>query len=99
MHSLSTNRFFRVPPATYESIRAGLDAAWGHPRGGTTTCMPPAADAIKDAGGFIIAPVLRTTCEWPEVATTLANLLATGAATETDHATYAALLPVPAPLP
>jgi len=89
---MSTNRFFLVDETTYESIRQSLDAMWGHPNGGTVTCMPPAADAVRNANGIIIAPVLRETCEWPEVAAVLAQLLAANAITETDEDAYFACL-------
>ena len=90
---MTTNRFFLVDDTTYEQVRGSLDAMWGHPSEGTVTCMPPAAEAVRNADGIIIAPVLRETCEWPEVATVLAQLITAGAISETDEAAYFECLP------
>jgi hypothetical protein len=85
---MSTNRFFLVDAGTYESIRANLDAMWGHPSNGTATCMPPAAEAVKNAQGIIFCPVLRDTCDWPEVAAVLSQLLSANVITEADESAY-----------
>lgn len=92
---MTTNRFFLVDDTTYEQVRSSLDAMWGLPKGGTVTCMPPAAHAVRNTQGKIIAPVLISTCDWPEVAATLAQLLDANAITETDEAAYRACLPEP----
>jgi hypothetical protein len=90
---MTTNRFFLANEATYEAIRQTMDTLWGHPKGGTQTCMPPAADAVRNDDNLIIAPVLRETCEWTEVAAALAQLLDANAITEVDEAAYRACLP------
>jgi hypothetical protein len=90
---MSTNRFFLVNAATYESIRANLDAMWGHPSNGTQTCMPPASEAVKNAQGIIVCPVLRETCDWPEVAAVLSQLLSANIITEVDESAYLSALP------
>ena len=92
---MNTNRFFLVPDDTYEQVRLSLDAMWGHPNGRTQTCMPPAADAVRNADGVIVAPVLIETCNWPEVATVLAQLLAGNVITEVTYEDYKACLPEP----
>jgi hypothetical protein len=90
---IALNRYFVVPPAVYEQIRQSLDAQWGHPNGRAETCMVPAADAIKDGNGNVIAPVLATICEWPEVAGAIAQLTDAGLVTEISDAEYFALQP------
>jgi hypothetical protein len=50
--------------------------------------MPKASEAVRNAQGTIIAPVLRSTCEWPEVAAVLAQLLSANVITETDESAY-----------
>lgn len=88
-----TNRFFLVTDSIYESIRADLDAFWGHPSNGTETCMLPASKAVRNASGVIVCPVLRETCEWKEVAAILTQLIDDGVITETDEAEYIAAQP------
>jgi hypothetical protein len=83
-----TNRFFLVPEPVYMQVRSQLDAHWQHPNGRADTCMVPASEAVRDEHGTIICPVLRETCDWPEVAATIAQLLAAGIITETDEQTY-----------
>ena len=91
--TMTTNRFFLVSDETYESIRQSLDAMWGHPSCGTVTCMPPADLVVRNPAGVIIAPVLRETCEWPEVSAVLSQLLTAKSITETDEDEYMAAMP------
>lgn len=91
-------RYFRTPDAAlYESIRLGLDAAFGHPTadGSTLTCIDPAAVAPKDASGRVMLAVNDEFCEWPQVAEMLPGLLASGSVEEIDAQAYEASLPPP----
>ena len=82
-------RYFRSDEATYEGIRLGLDAEWGHGAGtGTATCFEPAATAPRDAEGRVLLAVLHAFCEYAAVAAMLPGLLASGAVEEIDEATY-----------
>jgi len=94
-----SQRFFRGDVATYETIRADLDAAWGLPNDkGTTTCISPATTAPKDSQGRVLLAVNDefATCE--PAATLLPQLLASGAVQEISQAAYRASLPqMPSP--
>jgi hypothetical protein len=90
---MTTNRFFLVDAATYEQVRQSLDAMWGHPSNGTVTCMPPADQAVRNADNLIIAPVLRETCDWSEVAAVLSQLLSANVIKEVDESAYLSALP------
>lgn len=92
---MSTNRFFLVPDAVYESARGQLDALWNHPSNGTETCMVPLSEAVRNANGVIVCPVLLETCGWPDVAPILTQLLGSGAITETDEDEYTASQQLP----
>lgn len=83
-----TNRYFSVSPATYEAVRGQLDATWGHPNGRAETCMVPAAQAVADGQGNVVACVLREQCEWPEVAAAIEQLTTAGLATEISADEY-----------
>ncbi len=97
------NRFFRTSPAIYSAARAGLDAAFGHPKivvlpdDGTPiltlSCLPPAEKAVTDADGLIIAVVRDEDCQMPEVGPLISALLASGEAEEVTDAEYFAALP------
>ena len=88
-------RYFRSDAATYEAIRAGLDAEWGHSPGtGTATCFEPAATAPRDAAGRVLLAVLSEFCAYEAVAAVLPALLSSGAVEEIDRATYQAAMPV-----
>jgi len=54
--------------------------------------MPTAAKAVRNADNLIIAPVLNETCEWTEVAATIAQLLGANAITETTEKSYLSAL-------
>jgi len=86
-----SQRFFRTADdGLYESVRLQLDAAWGHPSGGTVTCIDPAAVAPRDADGPIVLAVDSSFTEFPAAASVLPGLLASGAVEEIDRATYMA---------
>jgi hypothetical protein len=88
-------RYFRTAdPDLYEATRLGLDAAWGLPNDrGTVTCIPPLPIAQRDANGRVLLVVDAEWCEWPEVASMLPGLLASGAVEEITAADYEAALP------
>lgn len=89
-----SQRFFRGDAATYEQIRATLDAAWELPNDrGTVTCIAPAATAPTDSQGRVMLAVAAEFATWEPAATLLPELLASGAATEITEAQYRAALP------
>jgi hypothetical protein len=94
-----SQRFFRGDVATYETIRADLDAAWGLPNDkGTTTCISPATTAPKDSQGRVLLAVHEDFATWEPAATLLPQLLASGAVEEISEAAYRASLPqMPSP--
>lgn len=95
---LMTQRFFRSDEATYEAVRSGLDAEWGHgPGTGTETCYEPAATAPRDEDGRLVLAVRLEFCEYDAVAAMLPGLLASGAVEEIDEATYRAATESPGP--
>ena len=84
-----SQRFFRTADAAlYESIRQQLDAAWGHPRPRTVTCIDPAAVAPRDDQGRILLAVHPSFAEYEPAATLLPQLLAGGEVEEISEAEY-----------
>lgn len=93
---MTLHRFFRADAATYESVRAALDAAWGLPNNkGTTTCLAPVAAAPHDTQGRVLVGLLPEWCTWEPAPTLLPQLLASGAVEEITEAQYMADLPQP----
>ena len=89
-----SQRFFRGDFATYEAIRADLDAAWGLPNDkGTLTCIAPAATAPTDSQSRVLLAVDDEFATWEPAATLLPQLLASGAVEEIGEADYRAALP------
>lgn len=89
-----SQRFFRGAVATYEAIRADLDAAWGLPNEkGTATCISPAATAPKDSQGRVLLAVNDEFASWEPAATLLPQLLASGVVVEISEEAYRAALP------
>ena len=87
------HRYIRARPATYEQMRAALDAAWGLPNDkATTTCMAPLATAPRHQSGDVVVGVLPEWCDWEPAVTLLPQLLASGAVTEITAADYFACL-------
>lgn len=87
-------RYFRSDAETYESIRLGLDAAWGHgPGTGNVTCYEPEATAPHDADGNAVLAVHAEFCEYEAVAAMLPQLLASGAVQEITAEQYHAAIP------
>jgi len=69
-----SQRFFRGDAATYEAIRADLNAAWGLPNDkGTLTCIAPAATAPTDSQGRVLLAVHDEFATWEPAATLLPN--------------------------
>jgi len=86
------NVFFRVTDdITYEQVRLGLDAAWGHSP--PTTCVDPAAVAPRDTDGNILLAVRPEFVSFDAVAEMLPGLLASGAVEQIAEAEYFASLP------
>ncbi len=88
-------RYFREEtPGVYEHVRSALDKAWALPNDkGTTTCIRPAASALRDADGRIVVALKPFFCDWEPAATLLPQLLASGAVEEITQAEYQAALP------
>jgi hypothetical protein len=87
-------RFFRTENhELYESVRLGLDAAWGHEP--PTTCFEPAATAPKDGQGRIVLAVKPEFADMEAVQATLPGLLAGGFVVEITEADYMTALPQP----
>jgi hypothetical protein len=95
MGSGGVNRFFKSDETTYEQIRLGLDAAWGHGVGtGTVTCFEPAATAPRDSDGLVVLAVRAEFCDYEAVAAVLPGLLASGTVVEISESEYrAAVMP------
>lgn len=81
-----TQRFFRAAENVYESVRRGLDQAWGH-RPDETAYMP-AAYAHKDAEGRVYLAVNSEWCDFAAVSVILPDLLASHAVEEISEAEY-----------
>lgn len=47
-------KYFRADAATYEHVRAEIDAAMGWPDEGTATSIEPAVTAPRDAEGRVL---------------------------------------------
>lgn len=88
-----SHRFFRSADHVYESVRAGLDSAWGLPSNGQETCFAPASIAPHDPQGRVLLAVNEEFCHYEAVAAMLPGLLSSGAVEEIDEATYWASLP------
>ena len=87
-------RFFRASSETYEAVRLGLDALYGHPFRSdqenpdlitTESCMVPAAAAPKDAQGRCLLAVSEEDAARPEVAAQITQLTTAGLVEEIDH--------------
>jgi len=88
-----SQRFFRGDVATYEAVRADLDAAWGLPNDkGTATCIAPAATAPKDSLGRALLAVHEEFATWDPAATLLPQLLESGAVVEITEEEYRAVV-------
>lgn len=90
-----THRFFKAPPAVYESLRAQIDAAWGYPTQHTQTSIPTAADQHKAPDGDCVMAVRLEWLGWEPVATLLPQAVASGMIEEISEAEYWAAIPQP----
>lgn len=91
-----THRFFRADEATYETVRATLDAAWGLPNAlGTQTCISPAAVAPHDTQGRVLVAVPVAFTTFTVADEMLPNLLAVGAVEEISEPQYRLVVDLP----
>jgi hypothetical protein len=91
-------KYFRcnAGDAAYEQARAALDAAWGKPNAqGSQTCIEPAATAPRDTSNRIVLSVHDEFCTYTVAVDLLPQLMASGAVSEIDEATYRAAFPKP----
>jgi len=79
-------RFFRVLSGdeVYESVRASLDLAWGHPNAETKTetCLPPATEVTRDGTGRVVVAVEDAWCEYEPANEMIPQLVAASAIEE-----------------
>ena len=80
------NRFFRLTPSAYESIRNQMDAESSYPNEQAQTWFTPAADCPKDANGNCLIAAISP------IADRLAEV-----GEELTQEQYEAALPVVAP--
>jgi hypothetical protein len=52
----------------YEFARNTLDADFGHPKNGTSTCIPRHDEAPRDEQDRLYVALTNEQCSWPEVA-------------------------------
>lgn len=88
-----THRFFKAPPAVYESLRAQIDAAWHYPTQHTQTSIPAADDQHKATDGDCVMAVRLEWLGWEPVATLLPQAVASGMIEEISEAEYWAAIP------
>jgi hypothetical protein len=90
---MTSHRYFTTTDATYEAMRAAIDAAWGYPTAQTLTCVPPAAEQWHDANGRVVIALTLEWLEWEPVPTMIAGAIAAGVVSEIDEATFWAAAP------
>jgi hypothetical protein len=90
---MTTHRFFATTDATYEAMRAAVDAAWGYPTAATLTCVPPAAEQWHDASGRVVIALTLEWLSWEPVPSMIGGAIAAGVVTEIDEATFWAAAP------
>ena len=90
-----THRFFATTDATYEAMRAAVDAAWGYPTPQTLTCVPPAAEQWHDASGRVVIGIRLDWLSWQPVPSMIGGAISAGAVSEIDEATFWAVAPKP----
>jgi len=88
-----THRFFATTDATYESMRAAVDSAWGYPTAQTLTCVPPASEQWHDASGRVVIALTLEWLSWEPVPTMIGGAIASGVVSEIDEATFWAAAP------
>lgn len=87
------NRFFVVDPVAYESTRLAVDAAVGLPP--SETCLCPASEANKTAGGQVLTSVRIMHAKMEPYASAIGSLLENGAGVELSQGEWLALFPPP----
>jgi hypothetical protein len=90
---MTTHRFFTTDAATYEAMRAAVDAAWGYPTPETLTCVPPASEQWRDASGRVVIALTLEWLSWEPVPSMIAEAIAAGVVVEIDEATFWAAAP------
>jgi hypothetical protein len=80
------NRFFRTTSATYDAIRAAMDAASGYPNDQAATWFVPASESIKDFEGNCLIAAIEP----------IAEQFGAAGAEELTAEEYTALIPQPA---
>ena len=75
-------RYFLANSVAYEQARAALNAAWGIPQPGTSSCLTPAAECMSDLAGSVYVCVDDWMCDLPPAPDILASALAAGAVRE-----------------
>lgn len=97
-------RFFRLPAAAYEHVRASLDAYHGLTKEATSatgqivksdTSLPPVESATQDEDGNAYVCINAWHLQDEVVAQTVAGLIADGVAVEVTQEDYQALQPEP----
>jgi len=90
---MTTHRFFATTDATYEAMRAAVDAAWGYPTTQTLTCVPPSAEQWHDASGRVVIALTLEWLGWEPVPSMIHGAIASGVVNEIDEATFWAAMP------
>ena len=85
---MTSHRFFATTDATYEAMRAAVDAAWGYPTAQTLTCVPPAVEQWHDAEGRVVIALTVEWLDWEPVPSMISGAIAAGAVEEIDEATF-----------
>lgn len=90
-------RYFRSDAATYESVRAQLDAAYGYPNAQTKTetAIPPAAKLPSDSRGRVYLVISEYYCNFILPAELLPQLIASGSVEELTATQYRSVFPSP----
>ena len=81
------NRFFKIMPDKYESLRTAMDAESGYPNSHAETWFAPASEAPKAPDGCCLIAAIAL----------IADRFAAEACDELTEAEYLALLPQPDP--
>lgn len=90
-------RYFAADATTYEAVRSGLDAAFGHPGPSAQTCVEPAATAPRDEDGRVVLAVVDEFIALEAVQSVMPDLLSSGAVDEITAEEYLAAVPASRP--
>jgi hypothetical protein len=83
-----THRFFTADPATYESLRSQVDAAWGYPTALTQTSVPPAASQFQTPEGRCLIALRLDWLSWEPVSSLVPQAISAGLVTEITEQEY-----------